>query len=265
MCSIDSIGRWKLMERSTKGRKCKEGLILLGLSLIGALICIWPLKSIMTQTTLGATTSDELKTSGGMTVSVDHLSKSKEGKCFVTFTLTNEKGMPQGVQHIVSAWIINVEANGHKYRLLQKQPSQDVHIIEKTEKKITYVEEAKLCKKVNNKWKEVQDGLDVMNGLNASVYTDPHMLLDSIGFVNGKLHLITSKVSEGELYFVITDSEGKKISTVYIADYSKDLEYQVIDISDLTGCKVEAIQYISYGEEKTPSLDLKVPFKIVVK
>ena len=95
------------MERSTKGRKCKEGLILLGLSLIGALICIWPLKSIMTQTTLGATTSDELKTSGGMTVSVDHLSKSKEGKCFVTLTLTNEKGMPQGVQHIVSAWIIN--------------------------------------------------------------------------------------------------------------------------------------------------------------
>ena len=331
------------MKRSLKSRKCKQAIILLGLSLIGALICMWPLKSIMTQATLGATTSKELKTSGGMVVSVDHLSMSKEGKYFVTFTLVNEKGMPQGTQHIISAWNISVEANGQKYHLVQKQASQEVHIIEKTDKKITYVEEAKLCKKVDNKWKEVQDELDVISGktgylsagtfylysekqilkddiskylntkeapklttftkmgltdraisasckaeeeakwmqeqsnlyrpteilesqeLNALVYSEPNMFLDSIDFVNGKLHLITSKVSEGELYFVITDKQGKKTSTVYTTDYSKNLEYQVIDISDLSGCKVEAIHFINYGEEKTPSLDLKVPFKIVVK
>ena len=332
------------MERVLKEEKCREGIVLLTLALIGVGICIWLLKTIITRVTLSsAATSNQLQTTGGMVVSVDHLSTSKEGKYFVTFTLADKEGIPQEAQHIISAWVINVEANGKKYRLLQKKASQEVHITEKTEKKLTYVEEARLCKKVNNKWTEVQENISGISGktgylsagtfhlysenqilkdditrylnteevpklttftkvgltergilegnkaeeearwlqeqsnlykpteilesqgLNAPVYTEPDMLLDSIGFVNGRLHLITSKAAEGELYFIVTDQQGKKVSTVYSANYGDGLEYQVVDIDDLTGCKLEAIQYISYGEEKTPALDLKVPFEIVVE
>lgn len=105
-------------------------------------------------------------------------------------------------------------------------------------------------------------------GLNAKPCTDQSIILDSIGFVDGKLHIISSAKGYDGLRLSITDQEGRSYSQIYVGMYNNQLEYQVYDIKDLNAlsqCKVECIRSKLLRTEQSVNRDDQAEFTIKVQ
>ena len=102
-------------------------------------------------------------------------------------------------------------------------------------------------------------------GLNAKPCTDQSIILDSIGFVDGKLHIISSAKGYDGLRLSITGQGINSNYPVYIGMYNKQFEYQVYDIKDLNAlsqCKIKCIRSELLGTEKSLNIDNQAEFKI---
>ena len=331
------------------GKSIKEYMLKAGMIMTLGVVSSTVLVQLPGTTTYAAIIQNQQKgaiTTNGSTVSIANITKSKEGKYYVTINIENKEGLPAETTNVMGFWRIRFKINNTQYFMSPIKADIDTVVTKATNNKITYTVEAKCEEKTLDKnweksdidlrdikgkkayltlgslyltsqkdilkeslsvyakehenptvmsfddagikgetydyilkeegntqttrdyinelkrWDEQNKPKNVLKsqGLNIKPCTDTSVVLDSIGFVDGKLHIISTSKGYDGLRLEIKDSQGNSRRTIYTGKYNDKLEYQVYDIKsieELNKLSIKCIRYKLISEEKMSKLDNK--------